>query len=78
MFIPCHPPRFDHLIFGETPHFLKSRIAQSVQRRAIAWVAGVRVPAGIRFFFSSYRLDHPDSYPMGTEGDFTTYKAAEA
>jgi hypothetical protein len=39
------------------PYIKRSGIAQSVWRRAKGWTAGVRFPAGARFFFSPQRPD---------------------
>jgi hypothetical protein len=71
-----------------TPHNhrcenLKSyRIAQSVWRRAMGWMAKVRFPAVQDFsLLHSVHTDsgaHPVSYAMGTGSSFPRGKAAEA
>jgi hypothetical protein len=49
-------------------------IAQSVKRRATGWTAGVRFPAGVRYFSHLYSVQtdsvaHPASYTRGTGGE---------
>jgi hypothetical protein len=55
-------------------------IAQSVQRRAMGWTAGVRFPAeAINYLLHSVQTGseaHPASYTMGIGGSFSGCKAA--
>jgi hypothetical protein len=55
-----------------------ARIAQSVQRRATSWIAGIRFPAGT-IFFSSVQTDSRAllaSYSICTRGSFLGGKSA--
>jgi hypothetical protein len=52
----CHDHFFPYLvqlIYNINIYYSRARIAQSVWRRATGWTAGVRFPAGARFFLLS-------------------------